>query len=611
MSTPPASNPTFNASDFITSTGFTEAQATALFPRMATESTCSAKQNFVGGIEVSDLASSVVLNLGSDSSIVNLKGDFQLGGSAGLATQVLTSNGSGNAPTWTSSAIDGSTPTQPVQILPLQTSGAVYLAPGLTGSTLIKLGNGVSPVRASSILLSGSFIDNASSPSGAGLSFCGNCATGTVSIAAAQTGGVLNIGTDVSARSGAINIGTGALSTHLTNIHSGSTAQGTLSLATGLSSATIVRIADGATSTGSLLVGAAGRTLTLRGDASSTIDIAAGTLTCGATSVQALAAASVSTTGEVSALSLKADLIDSKNASATLIIGDTCTDILFAKPINNANFKAGIDGGGTTLTIGTGSTTSNLVLGQSSKLSYLYGTAASNIDISTTGTIKCGSINAVGTKLYVGCGTGSTCTSLDIGRVAAGYTTAIIGNATCSGTLGVTGLSTLAGVNSGAHSASSLIVSGTGTTQLGTGTFTLGAPITLSSTLPTLGVIGTPNSTQLGGFTLGTAYPAIMGVGANILTTITIVTAGVYLVNLDLSGGVAAIPTNYFITLSGTATGFPTSINWGMSSVNGANISFDISRMMRVIAGTLVFTLNLAGNGMTSTAGSALATRIA
>ena len=104
-----------------------------------------------------------------------------------------------------------------------------------------------------------------------------------------------------------------------------------------------------------------------------------------------------------------------------------------------------------------------------------------------------------------------------------------------------------------------------------------------------------------------------MPIGTTALSTINIITAGVYLVNLDLCGGVTALPTNYYITVSltSTTTGYPDGILYGMSSVNGTNISFDIARMMRLTVGTLIFTLTLAGNRMNSTFGSAFATRIA
>ena len=549
MSQPPTPNPVFNPADFTTETGFTEAQANALFPRMATESTCSAKQNFLSGIEVSDLASSVILNLGSDSSVVNLKGSFHLNGAAGLATQVFTSNGAGTPPSWMPAGIDGTTPTLPISILPLQTTGAVTICPIMNSATTLQLGSGSSTVRAGQIVFNGNYIDNVSLSTG-NINYSGQCTEGLTNFAVNQTTGNLNIGSNA-ARSGAINIGTGASATQTMSIYSGATAGGWLNLATGVSSSTVVSVANGASSNGALNIGAAGRVLTLKGSTSSNIDILGGTVKCSRVDVTGvkLTLGASATTG--------VDICSAGKATAVL---GTLSSV-------------GITSTGTLTVSGAGATQLGGALGVTG-LSTLAGVGAGAL--SATSLTSTGALTVSGT-----------------------------GITTLGGALGVSGTSTLAGVGAGALSATSLTstgaltVSGAGATQLGgalgvtgllsaNGGLSLGGATNLTlgdgTVLPTIGQIG---YTIVGAATVPT-FSSGTGTNCNSLT----VTPGVWIIGFDLSFSVSVAGT-----ISQSIVGVGTNAGTGAASylyactANGASQTDTTVYNSPTYSGTFVYSL--------------------
>ena len=76
---PPTSNPTFNASDFVTetSTGFDTAQGDARYLQLARESICTAVETFSAGIStpsISNDAGDSILTIGTVGSNVNFVG---------------------------------------------------------------------------------------------------------------------------------------------------------------------------------------------------------------------------------------------------------------------------------------------------------------------------------------------------------------------------------------------------------------------------------------------------------------------------------------------------------------------------------------------------------
>ena len=138
MSAPPTSNPIFNPADFVTSSStFTESDANALYPRMATESTCSALQTFTSGISTPSVSTTFsLLELGSATSGVNILGELQLNGVSGSANDVLTSNGEGLPPTFQPAQLlsafpDGLTTTS---VNPI--SGNLYVGHTMASGTL-------------------------------------------------------------------------------------------------------------------------------------------------------------------------------------------------------------------------------------------------------------------------------------------------------------------------------------------------------------------------------------------------------------------------------------------------------------------------------------------
>ena len=108
---PPTSNPTFNASDFVTatSTGFDIATGDARYLQLATESTCTALETFQAGIytgSVSTNAAGGTLTIGGGNTYVDIVSPLKFSGLSGTAGQVLTSNGLNTAPTMRATNFD-------------------------------------------------------------------------------------------------------------------------------------------------------------------------------------------------------------------------------------------------------------------------------------------------------------------------------------------------------------------------------------------------------------------------------------------------------------------------------------------------------------------------
>jgi len=292
--------------------------------------------------------------------------------------------------------------------------------------------------------------------------------------------------------------------------------------------------------------------------ASTTLGVT-GTSTLGAVTASGVVAAnagltatslSASTTLGVTGVStltggLKTDTIDTKSASGTLTLGSTdCIAITIAKPVTTvAHFSGGIQGGGTQLSIGTDSiTTSNLVLGQTGKISYLYGNLNSNIDISTA-PISCGSISAPASKLTVG---GGTCTSVDISAV--GKTTAILGDATIAQGLKTNSIDTVSGVLTiGGANCTGVTFSDTisGLSMGGSNNITLGSGAAIST-------VG-----QLGYKMTGSAFPAGAFATSGSISSITM-TPGTWLFVWSVTGQSTTFPTSAYLYLS--SAGVPSGI---------------------------------------------------
>ena len=155
MATPPTPNPVFNPADFATSSsGFTEAQATALYPRMATESTCTAKQTYLAGIETSDISSSTLLNVGSISSTVNLVGNLQVNGLSGNILDVLTSNGDGVPATFQPPQAVSDFPDGLTTCLINCTTADLLIGNAMVSPYIVSLGNGNCPTKVVGTLIS-------------------------------------------------------------------------------------------------------------------------------------------------------------------------------------------------------------------------------------------------------------------------------------------------------------------------------------------------------------------------------------------------------------------------------------------------------------------------
>jgi len=346
MATPPTPNPVFNPSDFVTASSggdLTEAQANLKYMRLATESTATALETFQAGIStpsISNDAGDSILTIGAVGSNVNFVGGVRFEGVGSTYGHVLTSNGVNNTPSFKVTNLDTPTPTTAVNLLLNQTTGDAAL-----------------------------------------------CAT--------QNSGALNIGC-ASARSGTIAIANGGNVTCITSIHNSTSAKGTLNLASGLNATTVVNLAAGATSTGTLSIGAAGRALTLKGSATSNIDILTGTVKCGA---------------------LSANSIDTQTAGVLTIGGTNCSGVVFSDTVGACTFTGGISG--TSLGMTGQSTLAGVSATSLSTSSLDAGLPAGDLSVAASQTsgvlsIANGSRSTAGI-INLGCGSGAIVNPINIG----------------------------------------------------------------------------------------------------------------------------------------------------------------------------------------------------
>ena len=460
MSTPPASNPVFNASDFATSSaGLTEAQANVLYPRMATESTSWAKQHFYGGIGANDISSSIVLNVGSETSSVNLVGGLQLNGVSGSANDVLTSNGLGQPPTFQPAQVVSTFPDGLTTASVNPISGNLYVGHTMASGTL-SLGSSFAPTQVVGTLIAPTI----NSP-----------AVGTSLIIGGEIVGPAklylgSLGQTVNARGGLLVAGGLTVSAGATSVQA--------LTATSVSTAAL-------TSTGSTSVGA----VTASGAIGSVGLTSSGGLTvsAGATSVQALTAASISTPS----LSVTAGTANVVNLSASGVV-----------------YSAGLNSS-SGLNVSAGSTA----------LKATSTTTLSATAISASTTLGVTGLSTVAAVTASGLITANAGITIPLASTAAISSAATVGS-TLSGPLSANGLTSTGAltVGSGVTSLGGILTS----TATGTSSFlgtlsTVALAVTGAATSFFTGNISSPYFTSSGGYYVTTSGS---GVGSFVPTGI-------------------------------------------------------------------------------------------
>lgn len=186
--------------------------------------------------------------------------------------------------------------------------------------------------------------------------------TGTLSVGATQTTGVMNLGTGVRTAAGVMNIATGASNACAINIMNGNTTAGSVNIAngTGASQTTAVNIGSGST-TGAVTIGNTGNTTTL---ASGTTNIA--TAVGLTSSINILNGGGATTGGSVNIANGTSQTttvnIASGTGTGTVTIGNTGNTTTLGSGTINVNGN---------LTMGTGK---NITLGTVADDSTVYAT---------------------------------------------------------------------------------------------------------------------------------------------------------------------------------------------------------------------------------------------
>ena len=202
-------NPIFNKQDFVEDTGFTEAEANALYLRKTTADTATALETFTGGIATNGIQSTTATT------------DISIGSSQTSGVLNLGCNGS--------EAVAG------------RTTAAINIGTDLNATGIIKLGNqtSITPVQVRGALtVSRAFTASATATCSSTL---------VVSGLLTASGGVTAPGA---------NIATGGSSSATINILNGSTSSGSVNIAngTGINQFTTVFIGSGST-TGAVTIG--------------------------------------------------------------------------------------------------------------------------------------------------------------------------------------------------------------------------------------------------------------------------------------------------------------------------------------------------------------------